>query len=232
MNKRVLIVTISTLLSAKLAYATICGQAVSDNPACTAIAEPAQNIAHCANYMFPYSLCYTNNSGQYKKFHICSECDDGYILTVNPDFTAMGCSNGVDASVYICQPCSVAKTCDPKSEIKYDANAWKDSWTGYQSNIWTECNTNTCTWNVRTEYRCSTGYYGTSSEIKENYIEGFGVMGMTGCTACPYSDHATLGTSDPGDNETIQRCYLTDDKACGVDGCYQIIPSGSRCYHD
>ncbi|MDE6250584.1 MAG: hypothetical protein K2M34_03045 [Alphaproteobacteria bacterium] len=231
MNKKLLIVTMSTFLTTELAYAQ-CGMAPSDNETCASIAEPAQNIAHCKQYMFPYSLCYINKStGKAGKFQICHMCEDGYILTLDPDFVAMGCSNR-NGGVYVCQPCSVAKTCDPNSEIEYDEDAWKDSWNGYQTNTWTECNTSTCTWEKRSKHRCAAGFYGSSSAIKENYIEGFGAMGMTGCTQCPMSATTKAGESDPGANETIQGCYLTESQGYDVTGVYQIVPAGSRCYYE
>ncbi len=230
MKKQVLIVTMSTLLATELVYAR-CDQAAPDTASCASILEPEQNIAHCKQYMFPYALCYTNYLGQFKKFHICHECEDGYILTLNPEFAAMGCSQN-DGGVYTCQPCSVVRACDPTTEIPYDADAWSDSWNGYQVNKWTECNTDNCTWEERSEYRCAAGFYGASSAIKENYIEGFGVMGMTGCTQCPFSSHATQGTSDPGDNETIQGCYLMEDEGYDFTGYYKIVPAGSRCYYE
>lgn len=231
MKTQILIASTIALIGMESAYSN-CSQALPSTEQCTAIPEPAQNIAHCKNYTFPYSLCYTNNKGTYKKFHICSTCEDGYILTLNSEFTAMGCDLG-DGGVYTCQPCSVAKTCDPSSEIAYSPDSWYDSWVGYQSNSWTECNTGTCTWETRTKYRCAAGYYGISSAIKENYIEGFGVMGLSGCTRCPINSMASkYGESDLGNNDTIQNCYLVESESYDVSGHYTIVPPNSRCYYE
>ncbi|MDE5615230.1 MAG: hypothetical protein K2I81_00140 [Alphaproteobacteria bacterium] len=231
MKTHILIASTFALMGIESAYSN-CTEADYFGTQCTAITEPAQNIAHCKSYEFSHSLCYKNASGTHKKFHLCKECEDGYILTLNPDYTAMGCDKG-DGGVYVCLPCSLAKTCDPHSEIEYDPDAWRDSWTGYQSNSYTECNTATCQWEKRTTYRCSAGYYGPGDGITENYVEGFGIMGLNGCTICPPNPFATQsGQSDVDDNATIQKCYLVEDIGYDFTGTYNIVPSGSRCYHD
>lgn len=231
MKKQFVVVTMSMLLTAEFGYAN-CLQQMPDEAHCAAISDPVQNIAHCGSYAFSFPLCYKNAAGTYKKFNLCNKCEDGYILTLNPDFVAMGCDNS-DGGVYVCQPCSVAKACNPNAGVEYNPDGWENSWTGYQSNSWTECNTNTCEWETRSKFRCAAGYYGNSAEITENYIEGFGVMGMNGCTRCPINSNASkFGDSDPGENETIQGCYLTESEGYDVTGFYKIVPAGSRCYYE
>lgn len=230
MKKQLVVVTMSMLLYAEFAYAT-CNQAMSDDSHCSAISDPAQNIAHCESYTFSFPLCYKNASGTYNKFNLCNKCEDGYILTLNPDFVAMGCDNS-DGGVYVCQPCSVAKSCNPNAGVEYNPDGWKNSWTGYQSNSWTECNTNTCEWEAVTEYRCAAGYFGPSSGIKEKYIEGFGVAGLTGCSLCPLSNSAKYAQSDAGENETIEGCYMVEDEGYDFTGSYKIIPAGTPCYYE
>lgn len=232
MKKQVLRATMMTIVAIESANAANCYQQLADESHCATITNPAQNIAHCESYMFPYPLCYSNASGMYKKFNLCSKCADGYILTLNPDFAAMGCSDG-DGGVYVCQPCSVAKSCNPNDDarVDYDPDGYRNSWVGYQTNSWTECNTNTCKWERRAKFRCAAGYYGNSSAITENIIDGY-VMGMNGCTQCPYSSHATLGTSDAGENETIEGCYLVESEGWDFTGSYKIIPPNTRCYYE
>lgn len=227
MKKHILIATTLALLGMECAYSN-CNQMSTEDELCASIPDPEQNIANCKSYMFPYPICYKNAQGTRKKFYTCGECEDGYVLTLNPNFTAMGCDSG---SAYVCQPCSVVKACSPNSKPDYDPDAWRDSWKGYQINSYAECNTDTCEWESRAQYRCSAGYYGISDDITENYVEGFGVMGLNGCTLCPLTAAAQLGKSDAGDNETVLKCY-TDQDGTDVTGSFVLLPSGSRCYYN
>ncbi len=236
MKKQIIASTIVYLLMGAYAYAG-CQMAGYEDSKCSTAASP-QAIANCKTMMSNdvgdvYHFCYKNDKGQYKKVYTCLECKEGYILVPSHILIDFGCNESDIVSMWTCQPCSVVKACDPTTEIPYDADAWSDSWNGYQVNKWTECNTDNCTWEERSEYRCADGYYGERDKIVPNYIEGFGVMGINGCTRCPINAVATAyGMSVAGDNETIQRCYLSEAGGSDIFGVYKIYPEYAKCYHD
>ncbi|MCM1295073.1 MAG: hypothetical protein NC311_05980 [Muribaculaceae bacterium] len=241
MKKQIIAGVILAVLTGTRAYAG-CSAAGLEDSKCDTAAAPV-SIANCKSTMadsasgISYSFCYKNDSGQYKKVYTCKECEDGYVRVPSHTLIEFGCNTSDIASMYSCQPCSVAKSCghnDTGYPETYDSDAWEDdTWYGYQHNNWVECDTSTCTWQKKTKYRCADGYYGESDKIVPNYIEGFGIMGINGCMQCPYNALATKnGMSDAGNNETVQGCYLSEASGYDLTGTYKIVPEYARCYYD
>jgi len=72
-------------------------------------------------------------------------------------------------------------------------SSWNNANTGYQKKVSRSCVGNTC--QETASYRCSAGYYGTSTN------------GTSGCTRCPASEDNVRGTSVAG--ATAQtNCYI------------------------
>lgn len=213
------------------AYSGICQQFVTTEQ-CADIAEPQKNIKNCKTYKFDFSICFANSYGTRKKFYSCGECEDGYVLVDDPNFINLGCENS--GAINVCQQCSTAKKCSDSTMP--EETDWKVTWTGYQVKTHPECNTSTCKWETKKEYRCADNYYGPSAGITENYIEGFGVMGMKGCSLCPPGSNGSVpldGLSEAGDNETIERCYLEGTKYnADFTGVFTLTSPDNRCYYN
>lgn len=69
-------------------------------------------------------------------------------------------------------------------------NVWTATGTGYEQQIETTTENETCT-SSNITYRCAAGYYGTTTN------------GTSGCTKCP-----TPGTSTAGTNTSMTQCYI------------------------
>lgn len=72
-------------------------------------------------------------------------------------------------------------------------NVWTANGTGYEQQIETTTENETCI-SVNKTYRCAAGYYGTTTN------------GTSGCTKCP-----TPGTSNTGTNTSMTQCYIPAD---------------------
>ena len=75
-----------------------------------------------------------------------------------------------------------------------ESTSWSAHSTGYEKRTTATCNTTTCVCSKKTEYRCTAGYYGTSTN------------GTSGCTKCPSSDGIS-GTTTAG-AKNITSCNL------------------------
>lgn len=106
---------------------------------------------------------------------------------------ACGCYSDSDCgstSEYGCinNRCAKCKSCSGAS-----TGTWTPHSTGYQKRTVTTCNCNG-TLTTHTEYRCDTGYYGTTSN------------GTSGCTRCPSS--GDIYGSSVASSISITKCYL------------------------
>lgn len=134
----------------------------------------------------------------------CEECEMGYKL-VSQEISVDGCSNK-----YTQQTCS-------KRVIIIDCNSkncssdllWSSPSAGanYVTKTNRSCNGNRCM--AIEVYSCASGYYGTANATSQN------------CHACPDG-----GTSEPGDNTVITKCFSTGGKDAAGD--YKFEPD---CYY-
>ena len=134
----------------------------------------------------------------------CEECEAGWNL-FEQEQSVDGCSNK-----YTYQTCSrrlIIDDCDP-DKCKDDL-LWSSPSAG--ANYVTKTNRNCFRGRCMelTVYSCKGGYYGTADAISKD------------CHACPSG-----GTSEPGSNTEITKCYSTSGK--NATGNYIFIP---KCYY-
>lgn len=90
---------------------------------------------------------------------------------------------------------------------------WTKHSAGYQKRNVCNASTNCQT---RTEYRCASGYYGTSTD------------GSSGCSKCPlWAPGSDTPKTDPGSTEKTS-CYITTFGNISGNGVY--TGTGGRCY--
>ena len=128
-----------------------------------------------------------------------NQCQDGYYCKIT------------SGSSGICTPYPDCSDGCPDCE----STAWSAYSTGYQKRTVATCNTTMCTCSKKTEYRCATGYYGTTTN------------GKSGCTQCPPSNGISA-TSDAGAT-LVTQCYLPSG-ATGTDATGTFIYT-TNCYY-
>ena len=153
---------------------TTCGSTVN---------ESAPTSSYGASYT---NKCYKNSStGNILQITEHTACMTGYELT-STSYTSTTCD-----MTYYYDMCT--KACDGTCS-NCTSGSWTAGNTGYQQRTKKTCNTSTCVCSSSTEYRCASGYYGSSSN------------GTSGCTRCP-SSGGVYGTSAAG-STAITSCYL------------------------
>lgn len=135
----------------------------------------------------------------------CTVCESGYKRVTQSIQLSPSCT----VSYYSCEEdCSAGCSGCTSTD-------WAALRTGYQSRTVATCSCTTCI--KKTEYRCASGFYGTSTN------------GTSGCTQCP-SDGTIVGTSAAGSTERTS-CYIaagTTFSESEGDGLY----SGTSYYCD
>lgn len=135
----------------------------------------------------------------------CEECESGWFLTEH-EISVDGCSNKYTQS-----------TCSKDLIIPDDCTAlncrsdrfWSSPGAGadYVTKTNRSCKFGQCV--ESTAYSCASGYYGKASVLSQD------------CHACPDG-----GTSTPGDNAEITKCFSTGGK--DATGDYKFTPN---CYY-
>ena len=153
---------------------TTCGSTVNENAPTSAFGTSSTNT------------CYKNSStGKTLRITDHTACMTGYELT-STSYTSSTCG-----TTHYYDMCT--KSCDGTCS-DCTSGSWTAGNTGYQQRTKKTCNTSTCVCSSSTEYRCASGYYGSSSN------------GTSGCTRCP-SSGGVYGTSVAG-STAITSCYL------------------------
>lgn len=132
----------------------------------------------------------------------CTKCETGWSL-LEQEISVDGCSNK-----YTQQICSRNLIIDDCDNCESDL-LWSSPSAGanYVTKTNRSCNRGRCM--ELTVYSCAGGYYGTADAISKD------------CHACPSG-----GTSWPGDNTEITKCYSTGGK--DATGDYSFFP---KCYY-
>lgn len=135
----------------------------------------------------------------------CEKCETGWSLLLEQELSVDGCSNK-----YTYKTCSkdlIIEDCN--SDNCADDLLWSSPSAGanYVTKKNRSCNRGRCM--ELTVYSCKSGYYGTADAISKD------------CHACPSG-----GTSWPGNNTEITKCYSTGGKDAAGD--YKFIPN---CYY-
>lgn len=132
----------------------------------------------------------------------CEKCDTGWLL-VSRELSVAGCSNKY--AYETCVKDLVIEDCN-SDNCKSD-EYWLLAGANYVMK------TNRSCWFERCKevvvYSCASGYYGTANATSQN------------CHACPDG-----GTSEPGDNTVITKCFSTGGKDAAGD--YKFEPD---CYY-
>lgn len=118
----------------------------------------------------------------------CVTATVSYALTCHCEYDN-DCASGYGCNTSsICTKCKSCSNCTSDTSYSY-------LHAGYERRTLKSCgcHTGTCTTNYA--YRCTVGYYGTSTN------------GTTGCTRCPASD-GTYGTTTTAGTQDITQCYL------------------------
>ncbi len=102
------------------------------------------------------------------------------------------------------------------SQSNCASTAWTAGGTGYETRIYRTCDISFVECISTTQYRCASGYYGTSSN------------GTSGCTRCP-SSGGVYGTSAAGAT-AITSCYIpSGTSASDASGSYILT---GDCYYN
>lgn len=190
--------------------------------------EPVNNPQNCGTYDI---FCYGDNA--YKS---CTSCKTGYALK---EYNTSESSCSYQTTWNNCEAESEGgEECDGTCDFCL-STFWRDvsANSGYQSRTNATCNTLTCVCTHTTEYRCAAGYYGAKPSCRT--ITNVGTV-CSGCTACPdipdkvdYVDESYRITSDAGDNDSIEKCYIdgigTDNFIADKTGHYTVV--GGKCYY-
>lgn len=135
----------------------------------------------------------------------CEECETGWSLLLEQELSVAGCSN-----TYTYKTCSKDLIIDDCNSDNCKSDLlW--SFPGEGADYMTKTN-RSCKFGRCKEvevYSCAYGYYGTVTETSQE------------CAACPDG-----GTSEPGDNAEITKCYSTGGK--DAMGDYKFEPD---CYY-
>lgn len=143
-----------------------------------------------------------NGIGQIIRVGTCNSCTSGTRTLHN---SGVSCDGGNEITYYSCDICTTTE--------------WTAASTGYQSRKYCASSSDTGT----VEYRCASGYYGTSSN------------GTSGCTQCPeatniYTNSARTtrarGTSAAGTTSSAN-CYLPQGTYYDASGTFTI--SNTSC---
>lgn len=132
----------------------------------------------------------------------CTKCETGWSLYDEEESVA-GCSNK-----YTYQTCLkniIIEDCDPDTCVS--DSRWRQAGGDYVKKTNRNCSFGTCL--EHTVYSCASGFYGTATATSQE------------CHECPDG-----GTSEPGDNAEITKCYSTGGKDAAGD--YKFEPD---CYY-
>lgn len=143
--------------------------------------------------------CYKSILGAVKLYE-CDSCPSGIFTAVPVSLPEGICSNTITRT----ECSSLCPNCNSTN--------WEDITEpkGYAKRTVATCINSNC--EKKLEYRCSAGYYGSSTN------------GTTGCTACPNG-----GTSVAGSNTSITSCYLpTGTKFSDTSGSGEYT---ENCYY-
>lgn len=183
MKKLLLIPTILVMSTPNYAMAVMTLTCTTTTCSSSTITESAPSSSYSTSST---NTCYKNSStGQILQITDHTACMTGYELT-STSYTSTTCD-----TIYSYDICT--KACDGTCS-DCTSGSWTDGNTGYQQRTKKTCNTSTCVCFSSTEYRCASGYYGSSSN------------GTSGCTRCP-SSGGVYGTSAAG-STAITSCYL------------------------
>lgn len=134
----------------------------------------------------------------------CEKCDTGWRL-VSSEISVDGCSNTYTQST--CSKKLIIDDCDPdncKSDLVW---SFPGEGADYMTKTNRNCSFGSCL--ELEEYSCAYGYYGTVTATSQE------------CHECPDG-----GTSEPGDNTVITKCFSTGGK--DATGDYKFTP---KCYY-
>lgn len=153
------------------------------------------------NDCLPYEQCIgSGGGGGNTTCTNTSQCYDGFYCK----FTT--------GSTGICTPYPDCSSGCPNC----DTTTWTAHSDGYQKRTVATCNTTYCICSKNTEYRCATGYYGTSTN------------GISGCTRCP-SSGGVYGITASSGAKSITECYLPAGTT-GSDNTGSFTYTGN-CYY-
>lgn len=135
----------------------------------------------------------------------CEECETGWSLLLEQELSVAGCSNK-----YTYKTCSKDLIIDDCTALNCRSDRfWSSPGAGadYVTKTNRSCKFGRCV--ESTAYSCASGYYGTVTATSQE------------CHACPDG-----GTSTPGDNAEITKCFSTGGKDAAGD--YAFTPD---CYY-
>ena len=139
--------------------------------------------------------------------------DETMISVFDPD--DLDAAGNICYQLIGCSPINVGDGAACGSCTDCDSTNWSALRTGYQSRISRSCACGICV--ETTQYRCATGYYGSSSN------------GTSGCSRCP-SSGGIYGTSDLGNNKVQTKCYLPIGTS--VTDSYGTYTTINKCYYE
>ena len=214
------------------AYAAVCSYPTYD---CNSSSQEVHGEFNCAATSY---ICFKGI-----KYATCSSCQTGFSMyqgsyTVSSSNCTIpynsctatrcnGCTEGISYTNWTNAPSKLVVGNRPSATVP-----------GYQVRTKTTCNTTTnyiC--QNTTEFRCSASWYGTNPT---RTLTG-AIYTYSGCNECPdvsdmdpnYIDASYKITSDPGNNATIEKCYIdgvtTDNLLADLTGKYTIY--GGKCYY-
>lgn len=134
----------------------------------------------------------------------CATCDGLRVLKEETITTSSSENFTINKCVLDAIPIKPCKNC-----VSSD---WGALSTGYESKVAATCNTTTGVCTKTTEYRCATGYYGSSTN------------GTSGCNECPSS-----GTTASAGATSISECCLASGTT-GGDNTGTYTYTGDCCY--
>ena len=187
--------------------------ATSANGACYQISCGLTNEGvspTASNCSVTRAICYSNGSYDVG-ITSCETCKSGYI-SISRD-TYLYCDGSLKVTYNTCVPQCTSSNCKSDTSWYQAINA------GYQYRTIRSC-TDNITCSSRTEYRCASGYYGTSSN------------GTTGCNHCPeqkWSDNVSTAATSNAGSTVITDCYLQSGTS-GFDSTGDFIYT-SNCHY-
>lgn len=172
------------------------------------------NVQNCSSKSY---YCYYD-FGSTVAIATCSKCDAGYSLTWADDHIG-DCSSTSDADGYGSSADYRYTTCTCSASECANVGTWLDFNTKFQRRAKYTCQSGSCKATGSYEYRCATGYWGSSTN------------GTSGCSQCPAIDDKmttkTYGTSTPGANTAMESCHLVPGTYEDTTGTFTI--TGANC---